>query len=154
MDQNLQLLQDKLAIMQVQYNYARGVDTRDKALLRSTYADTIVYDFRGHDPSLYAENVPADDWVEGTFAMIKGLRATEHQMTNFLIEVDGDTAEAVVYLRAMHYLPNEFGESCCECGGYYKNGYVRTPEGWKIKKVNLNYLWWTGNQHVFKLAAQ
>ncbi len=151
MDKELQLLNDKFAIRQVQYNYARAIDTRNRDLLRSIYADEITYDWTDFDPNMI-ETVPADKWVDNTFALIKGLKATEHQMTNFLIEVDGDHAKATTYLRAMHYLPNTDGDNWCECGGIYWNEYVRTEAGWKIERIKLNILWWTGNQDLFRLA--
>ena len=154
MDQKLALLMDKEAIKELQYRYALGVDTKDFKLLRSCYDDVIEIDFSGHDPTLINDNMSADDWVAGTESIVKGLKSTQHQMTNFLITVDGDRASAIVYLRAMHYLPNNLGDNSIECGGYYKNNYVRTANGWKIKKINLNYLWWSGNQHIFTLSSQ
>ena len=154
MDKNIQLLMDKEAIKELQYKYAFAVDTKDFKLLRECYDDVIAIDFSGHDPTLVNDNMKADEWVAGTESIIKGLKSTQHQMTNFLITVDGDTAEAIVYLRAMHYLPNNLGDNSVECGGYYRNKYIRKPDGWKIKKVNLNYLWWSGNQYVFTLSAE
>ncbi len=156
MEKDIKLTIDELAIEELQYRYALAIDTKNQQMLRDVYADIIDYDFRGYalNPDMHAEDVPAESWVQGTFDIIKGLQHTEHQMTNFNVKVDGDTAEAIFYLKAQHFLPNRLGGSWCECGGYYKNKYVRTDKGWKIRKVNLNYFYWEGNQYVFVLSTQ
>ena len=55
-------------------------------------------------------------------------------------EVDGDTATGTVYFFATGN--NKDGDSTAFfCPGYYKDKYVRGPEGWLIKErqINVNF---------------
>jgi hypothetical protein len=58
-----------------------------------------------------------------------GGRGSMHQQLNHRIEVDGDRATGTVYFVALGQLKagNRY-----EWDGYYKDEYVRTPEGWKF----------------------
>jgi hypothetical protein len=56
---------------------------------------------------------------------------THHANTNVTIELDGDRAHAVTYVRAWHC--GGPGESqTLECIGQYVDEFVRTPSGWRI----------------------
>ena len=39
-------------------------------------------------------------------------------------------------------------------GGYYVNELVRSPAGWKLRKVTLNVTWSTGNPDLPRIAAR
>jgi hypothetical protein len=40
----------------------------------------------------------------------------------------------------------------CTLGGFYTNSVVRTGEGWRIRRCQLDVTWVTGDPTVFDLA--
>ncbi len=88
----LQVLLDKQEITELLTRYLRSVDRGDVAALRSCYLPGATEDHGG----LFAG--PAQDYIDGITAGLTHPRArTSHNMTNLLIEVDGDTATAESY---------------------------------------------------------
>ena len=88
----LQALLDKQEIAELLTRYLRSVDRGDVATLRACYLPGATEDHGG----LFAG--PAQDYVDSVAAALTHPRArTSHNMTNLLIEVDGDTAIAESY---------------------------------------------------------
>jgi hypothetical protein len=88
----LRVLLDKQEITELLTRYLRSVDRGDVATLRSCYLPGATEDHGG----LFAG--PAQDYIDGIAASLTHPRArTSHNMTNLLIEVDGDTASAESY---------------------------------------------------------
>ena len=152
-DAKLQLLLDRAEISDVQLRYATGLDSRDFKLFRSCFADELDTDFTsvfGGTP----RKVSADRWTEAARRTMIGLQATQHMITNHVITVEGDTATCIAYVQARHYLPNDTGDHTQTMFGYYTNHFIRTTEGWKIKKCKLSISWNSGNWHIFTLANE
>ena len=150
-EQRLNTILDKQDITESILRYASGIDMRDWALYRECFTDELEVDFsawNGGAPS----TVSADQWVAGVRATLSGFEATQHTLTNFVIDVRGDEATAVVHMSAQHYLPNDKGDSTLLIGGYYTHELVRAATDWKIRKARLTVTWTTGNRHVFSLA--
>jgi hypothetical protein len=88
----LQVLLDKQEITELLTRYLRSVDRGDVATLRSCYLPGATEDHGG----LFTG--PAQDYIDGITGGLTHPRArTSHNMTNLLIEVDGDTATAESY---------------------------------------------------------
>lgn len=141
------------AITRRVYEYAYGIDTRDWHLYRGIFTDEIRMDFtsyNGNPPS----DMRADDWVDGVKVLFTGLDATQHSMSNPLVEVDGDTARCRMYMQAEHFFITDQGDNSYVLGGYYDDRLVRTDAGWKICAVTLNVLWHRGNRHIMTLATE
>ncbi|WP_166875370.1 nuclear transport factor 2 family protein [Salinibacterium sp. ZJ450] len=149
-DDRLQLLLDRSEIERVVYDYATGLDTKDWALWRSIFTDELQVKFRPAVEAAFTGlgqawvSMTADEWVEGRRDLFTGLATTQHQMTNPRITIDGDTATCIMYMQAIHFMP---GKPDIEytLGGYYVDDLVRTPEGWKLTRVNLNVTWERGD---------
>lgn len=96
-EDELRRLIDENAIRRVIYRYARGIDRRDLALIRSCYhADAI----DEHGP--YHGDVGGFiAWVETGFASGR-LQSSFHHVGNILIEVEGEEARAETYCTATH----------------------------------------------------
>ncbi len=129
----LQMLVDRMEIINVFNHYATGIDHHDKTIYRSCFIDKIDVDVTGQGPV----KVSADDWVDQAFSIVNNYETTQHIITNHTIAINGDEANAVAYLFAKHYHP----ENTLTVGGYYTNRLVRTPEGWKISSLNLKMTW-------------
>ncbi|GGN46757.1 hypothetical protein GCM10011349_14280 [Novosphingobium indicum] len=74
--------------------------------------------------------------------------ATQHVMTNHLVQVDGDTAAAHTY-GSWRLIRHAAGDPPVWDGsGYYDDQFVRTPEGWRVAKRTCRVVFWTGNPKV------
>ena len=145
--------QDFNEITTRRYQYAQGIDTRDFALLRSIFVDEITMDFEDYS-GLPAETLKADDWVRACQTLISGLDATQHVMSNPIVEVNADTATCRMYMKAEHFLNNDRGSFDYTLGGYYVDTLRRVDERWLITGVTLKILWHRGNRHIMDLAAR
>ncbi len=144
--------EDKLAVAECVYRYATGVDTRDWAMYRSLFADEVEVDFSSFAPGLPPVTMAADEWVAEAEAAIRGLAATQHMMSNPLVELDGDRAQVTMYVRAHHVFDPDDPESYYTVGGYYRNRLVRDGGNWKLTRVNLNVTWRLGNPEIMEAA--
>jgi hypothetical protein len=144
--------EDKLAVAECVYRYATGVDTRDWAMYRSVFADEVEFDFSSYGPGRAPVTMAADDWVAGVKPLFGGLAATQHMMSNPLVELEGDTAKITMYVRAHHVFDPEDPESYYTIGGYYRNRLVREGGNWKLVGVNLNVTWRLGHPEIMESA--
>ncbi len=147
------MFDDYQAIVRRVYEYAYAIDTRDWPWYRSIFADVIRMDFASYNGAP-AATLEADEWVANCKVLFTGLDATQHSMSNPLVDVDGDRARCRMYMQAEHFLSNDTGSSGFALGGYYDDRLVRVADGWKIEAVTLNVLWSRGNRHIMQLAAE
>lgn len=138
------------AITRLRYEYAFGIDTRDFGLLRSVFADEVYMDFSSYNDRP-AASVAADDWVAGCAMLFNGLDATQHSMTNPLVDVaDDDHATQRMAMQAAHFLDGiEF-----TIGGWYQDSLIRTADGWRINAVTLNVTWRRGDESIMAAAVE
>jgi hypothetical protein len=83
-------IKDRNDIHDCMQRYARGVDRRDRALLRSAYHDGAVDDHVG-----FCGDV--DDFIDWAFAYHATQTRYQHFLLNHSAEIDGDTAHAETY---------------------------------------------------------
>ncbi len=64
---------------------------------------------------------------------------SRHYITNIESVVDGDTAT----VRTMFYNPMQLPEmaSLSSCGGYCHHELVRTPDGWRSRRLREENVW-------------
>jgi 3-phenylpropionate/cinnamic acid dioxygenase small subunit len=153
MDARLAAHLDRQDIIDSILRYASGIDMRNWALYRQCFTDEVEVDFTSWSGGT-PRKLSADDWVAGVRSTLSGFDATQHTLTNFVIDLRGDEATAVVYMSAQHYLPNSMGDSTLLIGGYYTHELIRAATDWKIRKARLTVTWTVGNRHVFELARQ
>ena len=142
------------AITRLRYQYAVGIDTRDWQLHRSIYVDEIEMDFTSYSGGDGPTRMPADAWVAGLKPLFEGLSATQHVMTNPLIELDGQTATQRMYMKAEHFLIEDGVQREFALGGYYDDQVVHTDAGWKLQGVTLTVLWRRGDPAIMTRARE
>ena len=134
------------------YEYAYGIDTRDWDLYRSIFTHEITVDFSSYTGTGGPIIMPADDWVAGIQPLFTGLDATQHSMSNPLVERDGDDARCRMYMQATHFL-TEDPDPRFTIGGCYDDQLVRVDDRWRISAVTLT-VWWRQGNFAIMAAAQ
>ena len=93
-EHELQVLLDKQAIIEVIYTYCRALDRMDRDLASTLWHDDGTADW---GPMFQGSGKGFIDWVWEQHA---AMDRHSHQITNILIEVDGDTATSEAYVIA------------------------------------------------------
>jgi ketosteroid isomerase-like protein len=127
-------LEDLEAIRQLKHLYADRVD----GMVRNSDADTAPL------LALFTEDALADFGPHGSceghaaihafFARMPDLASfMMHHLANPILDVDGDRATARWYLHVASVMRGA-GPGVQAMFGRYEDEYVRTPEGWKIRR--------------------
>ncbi len=151
----------RIDVAETVYRFAYGIDQRDWDAYRSIFVAppaTIEFDYSSYNdrPS---SRMDVDTWIAAVTPLFSGLDATQHSMSNPLVEIDGDAARCRVYMQAAHFLEREDLESETgsanpefTIGGYYDDRLVRVDSRWLIEGVALTVWWRRGNEHIMQLA--
>ena len=145
-------LLDRQGVSDVVIRYATGVDMRDWRAFRSCFCDEVEIDLSSWSGAP-ARTLPADDWVSGLKPLFTGLDATQHSMSNPLVDIDGDSARCRAYMQAAHFL-EDWPAPEFTIGGYYDDRLVRTSAGWRISAFTLTVWWRRGDDALMAEAAQ
>ena len=126
---------DEAEIARLLYRYARAVDTKDWELYRSVFTDDAHIDYSA---DVFIGTL--DEAVEFFRQSFSALVAMSmHHITNIESDINGDTAR----VRAMFYNPTQI-KGIAELsmfGGYYHHDLVRTPDGWRSKRLREEMVW-------------
>ncbi|CAN5164841.1 nuclear transport factor 2 family protein [soil metagenome] len=144
---------DRLEVVQVITRMAWLTDSRDWDQLRDVFADRVMLDYTSLTGGQPARLAPVE-LVAGWQAGLGGLDVTQHLVSNHLVWVDGDRAEAIAQFQATHVLANPHGDPTWTLGGHYRFGLIRAEAGWRIDAVRMTATWAAGNQQIMTLAAQ
>ncbi len=119
--------EDRQDIADVLVRYATGIDRRDWSLFRTVFTDDCELD--------YGE-IGAWQGVDAVTEFMQQAHAmaghTMHRLTNQVIIVDGDTAQARTYVDALIMMGDN--KSGVNGIGYYDDDIVRTDTGWRIAR--------------------
>ena len=148
-----------LDVTRTVYEFAYGIDLRDWDLYRSVFAGGDVH----LDYSSYhgrpATTMTADEWVAAVRPLFTGLDATQHSMTNPIVDLsaDGRRARCRMYMQAAHFLDHDGGDPEFTIGGYYDDTLRRVDDprrAWRIDGVTLTVWWRRGNADVMRIARE
>ncbi len=119
--------EDRQDISDVLLRYATGIDRRDWPLFRTAFIDDCELDY-GEIGTWHGADA-VTEFMETSHAMAGH---TMHRLTNQVISVDGDTAQARTYVEGLIM----FGEvnSGVNAVGFYDDDIVRTDAGWRIAR--------------------
>lgn len=142
---------DWIDIVEVTTRVAWLTDQRDWVGLAAVFAERVDLDYTSLTGGEPARLGPAEI-VAGWQAGLGGLDATQHLVSNHLVEVDGDRAAATAQFQAVHVLATPHGDPTWTLGGHYRFGLVRVEKEWRIDAVTMTATWATGNQQIMILA--
>ncbi len=156
----------RLDVAQTVYEFAYGIDQRDWQRYRSIFVPPpaeLTFDYSSYH-GRPASSMTAEGWVRAVTPLFDGLDATQHTMSNPIVEIDAPTggARCRVYMQAAHFLWRDdlmetTGSDDPEftIGGFYEDRLVADPTGpygWLIESVALTVWWRRGNEAIMRLA--
>lgn len=120
---------DRADIEEVLVRYATGIDRRNWSLFRSIWTDDVDADYGriGHFRS-------AEEITNFMVSSHERMGSTWHRLSNFSIDVDGDTASTRTYVHAVLNVDKGDPEAWLDVIGHYDDTLLRTAAGWKISK--------------------
>lgn len=128
-DIDLDMLATRMALEDLAGRYARAIDRRDMALLRSVY----------HPDALDEHGTAYQGDVDGFIAAMPGLMAnyevTQHQIHSKVFAIDGDRADGELYFTAYHRVKEPAQHLVVH--GRYLDNYERRQGEWKIAHRRL-----------------
>lgn len=143
---------DKIeAIKRVKARYFRAIDTKDAALLQSTFCSDVVCDFRGSmaDPhraenhALLSEEEPlrgAQNAGQAIIEAVKGLVTIHHGHMPDIVFTSADTAHGIWAMMDILDFPAGSPRERITGYGFYYDNY-RIEDGiWKIASLRLERL--------------
>ena len=145
-------LADKLAIVQLLNQFGMAIDLRDWDSFRALFAESVIFDYSSIGE--VAGTLKPEEIANTASNDLGGFQATQHVITNHIVELSGNRATCKAHVRAMHLLPNDDFEPMLEIGGYYIAGLTRTDSNWKIESWKFIILWSKGDLKLFDLAKK
>ncbi|WP_251016415.1 nuclear transport factor 2 family protein [Streptomyces sp. ISL-99] len=100
-------------------------DQREGERLAGVFAEKVTLDYTSLAGGEPAELTPAEIVAAWTSAL-GGYDATQHLITNHLVDIEGDTAVCTAAFQATHRLATPHGSPLWTLGGTYRFGLVRT----------------------------
>jgi hypothetical protein len=150
-------LGDREAITDTVVRMGWFLDRRDWAGLRDLFTERVYTDYTdlwGGEPREGTVDQLLSTTAQGSWRRtMDGLEATQHLITNVLVDVTGDEAGATANVLGVHRLANPHGSPLWTLGGTYEFGLTRTADGWRINAITNRISWVDGNQQVLFRAA-
>jgi ketosteroid isomerase-like protein len=142
LDPTLQSLLDRLAIRDLRYQYAQGLDRRDFDRAVACYAPDA--HFQMPDSEFHGR-----DAIRQTVTGLARYNTTMHFMGNHLAEINADRATSETYCTAYHFYDRDGAEQQYVMGMRYLDQLVRTPDGWQIVDTFAHIDWLRGQSLLY-----
>lgn len=137
---SLQEISDRLELADLVVRYSAAVDRRAWDLYESLFTPDAVIDYteaggiRGAPAEVRA-------WLE---QVMPSFPAYQHLVSNTELDIDGDVATGRTMLFNPMGLPTPTGVHVAFVGLWYRDRFVRTPDGWRFAE-RYEELSWTAN---------
>lgn len=152
-----QELLDRAAISDVVTRMGWCLDRRDWDGLKRLFTERVHTDYTalwgGEPQEATVDELLATDRQGSWRRTMDGLEATQHLITNILVDVDGNEADATANVVGVHRLVNPHGSPLWTVGGTYEFRLVRNGNTWLIQRITQHITWVEGNQQVLFRAA-
>jgi hypothetical protein len=139
---DLQEISDRLEIEGAIIRYTRGIDTGEWDLLDTVFTPDAEIDYT--ESGGVADTYPAvKAWLAEVLPAFFPKRM--HALAQVDIRVDGDEATATAYFHnPMPMDDGQGGQKVVELGGLYHHTFVRTPAGWRSRRLHEEIVWKRG----------
>ena len=129
-----QALADRIAAEDLLTRYATAVDRRDWEQYRSIFTADAEIDYT----SAGGIAGTVDEVVEFLSTSLEMFEMTQHLVSNIDLEVNGDSATVTAMFNNPMRLP---GGDTWFTGGWYPHDLVRTPDGWRSRRLREESAW-------------
>lgn len=146
-------VEDRLDVIDTCTKVFWYTDQREWDALYKVFADKVLLDYtslNGGEPV----TVDAGDVINAWAGLLGNLSATQHMISNYLVDVSGDEAVCTSMFQAVHRLSTESGSPHWTLGGQYRCTLLRTGDGWRVSAMVLKVLWSEGNRHIMTPEGQ
>jgi hypothetical protein len=135
---------DIAEICDLKYAYAAHLDHARLEALVSLFTEEAVCEFGPYGTWESREAIRAGYGavLEKNGGPLRGI----HSVTNPRVQVDGDTASGSWYLLDVFF--GGAGENPLKIVGIYHEDYVRTTDGWRISRSQIEFLWTERNGRI------
>jgi 3-phenylpropionate/cinnamic acid dioxygenase small subunit len=136
----LQQVSDRLEIQDLLIDYSHAIDTQDWDALDDVFTADAFIDYTAMGGSKgNLEETKA--FLRGTMPRFAGY---QHMVATSKVTIEGDTGNGRTICHNPMVLGRPDGEShVFFCGLWYRDRFVRTPAGWRIKErvEERSYIW-------------
>ena len=129
-----QALADRIAAEDLLTRYATAVDRRDWEQYRSIFTADAEIDYT----SAGGIAGTVDEVVEFISTSLEMFEMTQHLVSNIDLEVNGESATVTAMFNNPMRLP---GGDTWFTGGWYHHDLVRTPDGWRSRRLREESAW-------------
>ena len=129
-----QALADRIAAEDLLTRYATAVDRRDWEQYRSIFTADAEIDYT----SAGGIAGTVDEVVEFLSTSLEMVEMTQHLVSNIDLEVNGESATVTAMFNNPMRLP---GGDTWFTGGWYHHDLVRTPDGWRSRRLREESAW-------------
>lgn len=136
-------LRDRLEIADVLARYASAIDERDWKRLATCFTPDAI---GAYGPGAPREGYPAIEAL--CRATLEPLDASQHLVGSIEIRVEDDRARSRCSVQAQHIRRGLSEGDSYLLGGTYRDDWIRTADGWRIRRRELRVLWVEGNPAV------
>ena len=129
-----QALADRIAAEDLLTRYATAVDRRDWQQYRSIFTADAEIDYT----SAGGIAGTVDEIVGFLSTSLEMFEMTQHLVSNIDLEVNGESATVTAMFNNPMRLP---GGDTWFTGGWYHHDLVRTPDGWRSRRLREESAW-------------
>ena len=129
-----QALADRIAVEDLLTRYATAVDRRDWEQYRSIFTADAEIDYT----SAGGIAGTVDEIVGFLSTSLEMFEMTQHLVSNIDLEVNGESATVTAMFNNPMRLP---GGDTWFTGGWYHHDLVRTPDGWRSRRLREESAW-------------
>lgn len=125
---------DEAAIRRVLYLYCRAVDRADGELMRAVYHDDAIDDHGSF-------RLPVEEAVERILESTRRSKASQHNLTNIIVDIDGSSARSEAYAQCQLVDEVDGGERLRMLGLRYLDRLERRAGEWRILERRVVHDW-------------
>ena len=135
------------AIIEIANKLFIYTDQREWGKLQSeVFTETVHFDMSslGAEVTNKTSQEICNDWNVG----FEGVDSINHLAGNYLVSIDGNSAELFCYATATHYKEAATNGKTREFVGTYELGLEQTVNGWRINQFKYNLKYMNGNMDL------
>lgn len=136
-------MDDYVQIMNLVSRFLMGVDERNWDAVREMLTDPFQADFSSLTGQPATSATP-EEFTQQWRSLLSGYDATQHQIGNQIVDIDGPNAEFRSHVTTSHFRANETEGNMVEyIVGSYRFSLVRRGHGWQLAGVIFTLLFQT-----------